>query len=99
MADGSDEGSDTHVTFLTSPQVAEILGIHRDTVYGIPRDELPFLESTGGSQRRGRRRYRTEDVRAYMARQLATPVDRMEDHERRLLAVEDLIQRHIEGHE
>lgn len=45
-------------------EVATRLGVHRDTVKrGIPPEELPFFRTPGGH-----RRYRPDDVDAYLAR-------------------------------
>lgn len=52
-------------TWLTGPQVAEIIGVDRATVQRIPHDVLPYQETPGGSSRRGRRKYRADHVEAY----------------------------------
>lgn len=56
------------VEWLTSRQVAERLGVHLATVHRIPREELPYKETPGGSSRRGWRQYRADDVEACRAR-------------------------------
>ena len=48
---------------LTATQVAELLGVHVNTVKKLPAGELPYYRI--GS--RGDRRYEQEDVRAYKA--------------------------------
>jgi Helix-turn-helix domain len=52
---------------LTSSQVADVLNVARSTVEGIPASELPFAHVGKGRQRL-RRRYRKDDVDAYIQR-------------------------------
>lgn len=47
---------------LTVRDVAGLLRIHANTVKRIPRDELPYMRIVA----RGDRRYRPEDVEAYL---------------------------------
>ena len=49
---------------LTARQVARLLAIHINTVKRIDRAELPYLRLFS----RGDRRYRPEDVAAYLER-------------------------------
>ena len=49
--------------FRTASEVAMLLGVHVNTVKRIPPAKLPFFYT---SDHRGRRRYRIEDVRAYI---------------------------------
>ena len=68
--------------WLTATQVARMLGCNRSSVYRTSRDKLPYIETTGGPDRRGRRRYAMSDVRALAdAREsgLADRVSRLEE--------------------
>lgn len=57
---------------LRIKEVADILGLHPSTVKRIPPSELPYYRVT----KRGDRRYRKEDVLAYLAsRRTSTPAD------------------------
>jgi excisionase family DNA binding protein len=49
-------------TMLTIRQVAEILGVHVNTVHRLPESDLPYYRIVA----RGDRRYRREDVEAYL---------------------------------
>lgn len=49
-------------------EVADLLGCHRNTVKRIPPGELPFFRIGG----RGDRRYRPDDVAAYLKRRTVT---------------------------
>ena len=48
---------------LSAKEVGALLGVHRDTAKAIPREDLPYFRTQGGH-----RRYRREDVDAYIAR-------------------------------
>jgi len=49
---------------LTATKAAEALGVHNNTVKRIPASELPFFRIGG----RGDRRYRQQDIDAYIIR-------------------------------
>jgi excisionase family DNA binding protein len=59
---------------LTIAEVAALLSVARSTVEVIPAEELPFAHVGRGTQKR-LRRYRPEDVDAYIARQCAKAVE------------------------
>ncbi len=73
---------------LSSTEVAARLGVHPTTVQKIPASRLPYTTSPGGPRRGGRRRYRPEDVDAYLERS-ATLDARVTALEERMAAVED----------
>lgn len=50
-------------SLITAAEIAERWGVHRDTVYRIPGDRLPFLKLGANT-----RRYRWEDVKKYEKR-------------------------------
>jgi excisionase family DNA binding protein len=52
--------------WLTATEAAERLGIHNNTAKRIPPDELPYFRVAA----RGDRRYRLEDVEAYIERRM-----------------------------
>lgn len=76
------------VEWLSGPEVAELLDVHHSTVHRIPADQLPYEETPGGSLRRGRRRYRAEDVERYRKRRSADLSDRVEAAEARIAELE-----------
>ncbi len=47
-------------TLVTAAEIAERWAVHRDTIYRIPPNELPYLKLGPNT-----RRYRWEDVKAY----------------------------------
>ncbi len=52
------------VLYMSAADVAKMLNVHNNTIKRIPPDELPYIRIG----HRGDRRYRTEDVLAYLKR-------------------------------
>lgn len=74
--------------WLTVSEVARLLGVSRSTVWRMTAEELPFVQTQGGGQRRGHRRYRAGDVSAYRSQGEATLEDRVADLEERVSRLE-----------
>lgn len=56
--------TETEWQYIGALEVAHFLGVHVNTVKRLPPEDLPFFRVTS----RGDRRYRFEDVRAYIER-------------------------------
>jgi len=67
---------------LTAAEVAKQLKVARSTVDAIPAHELPFF-SPGEGTKRQHRRYRREDVNAYVANRCAETTERSLEKEQR----------------
>ena len=74
---------------LTASQVARMLGLNRSSVWRMDRGRLPYVETSGGGHRRGRRRYALRDVQALVdAADMPTLAGRVTRLEERVDAIE-----------
>jgi hypothetical protein len=74
--------------WLTSTEAAALLGMPLRTFQRIPREELPYEQTSGGARRSGRRKYRRADVEQWTPGPGRSHEQRITDLERRLADVE-----------